>query len=544
MVRRFSRLFLCALLSLSSLNVPHVSAASVATRPNIVFIITDDQRYDELGMTGHPIIKTPNIDKLAREGVLFRSFYATSAWCTPSRVNLMTGQWERNHSVAGGASGRALSREQWADTLPMVLKRAGYFTGLIGKVNVPGVRQTDVDYYCGSDDTALGFYPREFKTGSALFKGAKVDTQIEVLGEVAEDFLGTDDGFYQRSLPAMQKYLGRRPKDKPFLLYLAVEVPHGTGTRTMEQRPTDDALYRTAYRDQIEQMPLVPGYVARKDVKAPKLPKEIYSGVQSESYNHRFTPELLREQQVRNCQTITGVDRLIGRLRQKLSELGVLDNTIFVFTSDQGIMYGEWGYGGKCLLYEPAIHSPLIIYDPRPGAPRGRQISEQMAVMPDLAPTILDLCGLTPPPRMQGRSLVLLMQGKKVSWREDIFLECLMLSQDYPLVQGVRGKRWKYMRYWPIRPVPADYREILNLGLQGEKPDYEELYDLQNDPTEQRNLAADPQYRARMEQMRKRVNELLRESLGRKPEALLPSITRQAWQSEMKDYYQALEIKP
>lgn len=544
MIRQFTCFLLCAVQLFSALGILPLNATAAPRRPNIVFIVTDDQRYDELGVTGHPVIKTPNIDRMAREGVLFRSFYATSTWCTPSRVNLMTGQWERNHAVAGGANNRALSREQWNDTLPMVLKHAGYFTGLIGKVNVPGVRQSEVDYYCGSDDTALGFYPKEFKTGAVLFKGAKVDTQIEVLGEAAEDFLGTDTGFYERSLPAMQRYLGRRPKDKPFLLYLAVEVPHGTGTRTMEQRPTDDELYRTAYRDQLAQMPLVPGYVARKEVKAPKLPKEIYSGVQSESYNHRFTPELLREQQVRNCQTITGVDRLIGRLQQKLAALGQLDNTIFVFTSDQGIMYGEWGYGGKCLLYEPAIHSPLIIYDPRPGAQRGRQISEQMAVMPDVAPTLLEMCGLKPPARMQGRSLVPRMRGKKVAWREDIFLECLMLSQDYPLVQGVRGKRWKYMRYWPIRPVPADYREVLNLGLQGEPPAYEELYDLQNDPTEQRNLATDSQHRAQMRRMQKRVNELLRESLGRKPEAPLPSIPRTEWQSEMKDFYQAIENKP
>ena len=513
--------------------------AAQPSRPNIIFILTDDQRYDELGCTGHPFLRTPNLDALAREGVRFDQHFVTTAVCLPSRTTLVTGQWERAHTVGFGG-GRALSAAQWANTLPAVLKRAGYFTGIIGKSNIPGLRQKEVDYYCASDKTFLGFYPREQDPEfDVLFRGAKATTQIEVIGEAAEDFLGVDHGFFERSTPGMKAFLRRRSKSQPFFLYLSFEVPHGTGTRTMQQRSTDDPLYRTTYRDQLAQMPLPRNYVAWPDVRTPKLPIEIYNGEQSPSYSYRFTPEGVREQMVRNCQTITGVDRLVGRLREHLQKLGLADNTVFVFTSDHGWMHGEWGYGGKCLLYEPSIRVPLIVYDPRPGAGRG-VVSPELTLSPDVAPTLLDLCGLSVPPAMQGKSLVPLMRRDAVPWREDFFAECLMLQQNYPIVQGVRGKRWKYMRYWPIRPVPDDYRDMLNYGLRGEKPAYEELFDLETDPFEENNLASSPAHASQLQRLRIRCVELLRDALGRAPEAALPSTTTTAWRTEMKDFYQVI----
>jgi arylsulfatase A-like enzyme len=248
----------------------------------------------------------------------------------------------------------------------------------------------------------------------------------------------------------------------------------------------------------------------------------------------------VREQQVRTCQTITGIDRLIGRLRQRLVELGIAEKTILIFTSDHGLMHGEWGYGGKCLLYEPSIHVPLIIHDPRPDARRGI-VRRELAVSPDVAPTILDLCGVRPPAAMQGRSLFPLTRGADPAWRKDFFAECLMLGQNYPLVMGVRGERWKYMRYWPYQPAPDDYREVLNLGLKGESPAYEELFDLQSDPTERTNLATRAEHGAQLAAMRRRCVELQREALGRAPEAPLQSGTVQDWKTDMAEYYSTVK---
>ncbi|MCU0873298.1 MAG: sulfatase-like hydrolase/transferase, partial [Pirellulaceae bacterium] len=292
----------------------------------------------------------------------------------------------------------------------------------------------------------------------------------------------------------------------------------------------DDALYRTAYRDVESQMPLPPGYTAEADVKTPKLPLDVYSGKQIASYDYRRTPETLREQRVRVCQTVTGIDRVVGQILEQLKRLGQADNTIIVYSSDNGILHGEHGYGGKCLLYDPSIRVPLIIRDPRlPADRRGRRVKE-LVVSQDVAPTILDLCGIATPGGMQGRSLRPLLWGEPVEWRSDFFCESLILLQDYPVIQGVRSLDWKYIRYWPNRNAPEDYRGLLNLGLNGESPAYEELFHLAADPLEQSNLASDPKQAARLQAMRTRCVELVRETRG-DPQAL-PTIPIAEWADE------------
>ncbi len=508
---------------------------SRAPRPNVVIIFTDDQRYDQLGCTGHPVIRTPHLDRLAAEGALFDRAFVTSPICAPSRAILVSGQWERKSTV-GFANNRAFSRAQWEQTVFGVLRREGYFTGLIGKSNIMGMRQDAVDYYCGSDNTALSFYPKEHTAENRfLFRGAKADTQTEVIEEAVNDFLGVDTGFYERSDPRLRRYLGRRPNDRPFFLYVPLEVPHGTGTRTMEQRPTDDELYRTAYRDDPRLPVIPPNYVSVWQWRSAKLPASVYGGEQGPTYGWRATPEALREQHIRDAQTIEGVDRFVGRLRDHLQRLGVLDNTIFIFASDHGLMHGEWGYGGKALAYEPSIHIPMIVHDPRIGRSAGRR--PELVVTADIAPTVLDLCGIPVPEVMQGRSLAPLLRGENVAWRKDFLIENFFVSQGYPLVQAVRGTRWKYIRYWPNQAKPDDYREFLNLGLVGPPAIFEELYDLDSDPHENRNLATAPAYADELATWRRRCNELVRETLARDPDAPLPSQTWASWREEMKEYY-------
>jgi arylsulfatase A-like enzyme len=518
----------CALLAallLAPLAAPHAGAAP-KQKPNIIFILADDQRFDELGCTGHPLIKTPNIDRLAREGALFGNSFVSSASCLPNRASLLTGQWERRHTV-GWNSGSALSRDQWAKTFPMVLKQNGYVTAYLGKNHMPGLRYWDFDYYYGNRLGHLGFYP---KAAQPIFRNATADTQPEILGEGAVNFLEADPRFVERAGERAGVFLRERPKDQPFFLYVCFNVPHGAGTGSMRQRPTDDALYRTTYRDLESQMPLPPGYIAEADVKTPKLPPDIYSGKQISSYDYRRTPEALREQRVRVCQTVTGIDRVVGQILEQLKRLGQADNTIIVYSSDNGILHGEHGYGGKMLLYEPSIRVPLIIHDPRlPSKQRGRRVKE-LVVSQDVAPTILDLCGIAAPASMQGRSLRPLLWGEPVEWRSDFFCESLMLLQDYPVIQGVRSADWKYTRYWPNRETPEDYRKLLNLGLNGESPAYEELFHLAADPLEQSNLASDPKHTSQLAAMRTRCVELVRETRG-DPQAL-PSMLVAEWANE------------
>ena len=519
------------LLVLLSIPLARVGAAGP---PNVVFLLADDQRADELGCAGHPVVRTPHLDRLAREGVLFRNAFVSSASCMPNRTSLLTSQWERRHSV-GWNSNSALSAEQWAATLPMVLKRAGYTTAYLGKNHTPGLRFWDFDYYYGNRLGHLGFYP---KTAQPIFQNATADTQPEILGEGAAHFLSADTRFVERAGNQAAVFLRERAREKPFFLYVCFNVPHSAGTRSMKQLPADDALYRTAYRDVEAQMPLPLGYIAEKDVRKPKLPPEIYSGVQIGSYDYRRTPEALREQRVRICQTVTGIDRIVGQLLEQLGRLGLAENTIFVYSADNGILHGEHGYGGKCLLYEPAIRVPLIIHDPRqPAGKRGR-FSDELVVSQDVAPTILDLCGVPVPASMQGRSLRPLLNGRMEGWRRDFFCESLILLQDYPVIQGVRSAEWKYIRYWPNRKTPADYRDLLNLGLGGEPPAYEELFHLAADPLESTNVASDPGHGAHLAEMRVRCTELLREARG-KPDTL-PTIPIAEWAAEAPEEWRGV----
>jgi arylsulfatase A-like enzyme len=486
------------------------AAGAIKQKPNIVFILADDQRMDELGCTGHPLMKTPNIDRLAGEGALFDNSFCSSASCLPNRTSLLTGQWERRHTV-GWNSGSGLSREQWAKTFPMVLKQNGYFTAYIGKNHTPGLRSWDFDYYYGNRQGHLSFYP---KGGQAIFRNAAADTQPEILGEGATNFLEANPRFVEGAGDLAHVFLRERPKDKPFFLYVCFNVPHMAGTLSMRQRPEDDELYRTAYRDVQSQMPLPPGYIAKADVQEPKIP--LYD--QSRGYNYIATPETMHEQSVRICQTMTGIDRVVGQIQEQLQRLGQADNTIIVYSSDNGHLHGEHGYGGKCLLYEPSIRVPLIIYDPRlPADQRGRRV-EELVVSQDVAPTLLDLCGIAAPDSMQGRSLSPFLHGQQIEWRRDFFAESLILLQDYPLIQSVRNAEWKYIRYWPnpikSKSLSSDYRKLLNLGLNGETPDYEELFNLAADPLEQKNLATDPEHAPQLAAMRARCTELLRETRG------------------------------
>ena len=508
------------------------AAGTTRQKPNIVFILADDQRMDELGCTGHPLMKTPNIDRLAREGVLFENSFCSSASCLPNRTSLLTGQWERRHTVGWNSPG-ALSREQWDKTFPMVLKQNGYVTAYIGKNHTPGLRCWDFDYYYGNRQGHLGFYP---KPTQAIFNNAAADTQPEILAEGAGNFLETNPRFVEGAGDLADVFLRERAKDKPFFLYVCFNVPHAAGTLSMKQRPEDDELYRTAYRDVKAQMPLPPGYIAEADVKEPKIPLFPKSG-----YAYRATPEGMREQGVRISQTVTGIDRVVGQIQEQLQRLGQADNTIIIYSSDNGILHGEHGYGGKCLLYDPAIRVPLIIYDPRlPAEQRGRRVKE-LVVSQDVAPTILSFCGIATPETMQGRSLSPLLRGEPVEWRRDFFAESLIQLQDYPLIQGVRNTDWKYIRYWPnrVKRMPKDYRELLNLGLNGEAPAYEELFHLAADPLEQKNLATDPEHAAQLAAMRARCIELLRETRG-DPQSL-PTIPNAQWaKEEAPDDWKAL----
>lgn len=517
------------------------------TPPNIVFILADDMRWDYLGCMGaNKIVKTPNLDALAKRGTLFSNGFVTTAACMPSRTTIMSGQYERRHGVTFG-SGSAMTEEAFSQTYPMLLKKAGYFCGYVGKNHTPigmskkgfgfksGHMEKEFDYWYGNHGH-MTFYPKN-KKSREIYRNAKADTQIEIIQE------GTDNFFEQNpEFAGTKSFLRERPKDNPFCLQINFNVPHSSGTGSMKQLPADPELYRSAYRDQIDQMPEPNNYVAFKDIKTPKIPRNVYNGKYIESYNFVKKPDDLRERQVRTCQTVTGIDNLVGKVIDTLKSEGVTDNTIVIFTSDHGLQHGEHGLGGKVLLYEDSLHIPIIIYDPRLRKSHGRKV-EKIALTVDLAPTILELTGKAIPDRMQGSSLKPLMQGDKVSWRKDFFCENMFMGQNYPRVEEVRSNEWKYIRYFD---KTRDQHHILSLiaSIQGEKPVYEELYHLTNDPGEMKNLAADEKYKNTLEDFRLRCDKLLKEAKGDNslPDTHVSKFKNSKFRSEVEQQYKALKL--
>ncbi|RMD83169.1 MAG: arylsulfatase, partial [Lentisphaerae bacterium] len=365
--------------------------------------------------------------------------------------------------------------------------------------------------------------------GGAIYRNASLDTQVEVFTEGVMNFLDPSRKFIESATHPLPV----RPQDRPFCLCVTFNLPHGVGTGNMQLRPSDDELYKSAYRDRFDEMPLPKTYRAWSSIRQPRLPRHVYNGIYLPQYDYVKEPYFLRERQVRTCQTITGIDRFVGLLMEKLEELNLAGNTIIVFSTDHGLHHGEHGLGGKCFLYEEDTHIPLIIYDPRLPEHRRGQVIDRFALVPDLAPTVLELCGITPPSTMQGRSLRPLMHGEDVNWRTEFMTEQLMDIQNYPRSESLRTERWKYIRYFKRTEDPAqegflfrgtldDYITCLYSTVEDEEPVYEELFDLENDPWEEHNLCLDQHPPAILDELRERLNRHIRDRLPANSPATVP----------------------
>lgn len=501
-------------------------------RPNIIFILTDDQRYDSLGLTGDKLVQTPSIDQLAADGTFFANATVTSAICTPSRACYFLGQYERKHGINFN-SGTALAPAAWVLSYPVQLRDHGYFTGYVGKNHVPigdkgyatGLIEKSFDFWYGGHGH-LSFYPKKVHR---IFGSASADTQPEILSEGAESFLQTDADF----IAGAETFLKRRPAGQPFCLTIAFNVPHAAGTGTMKLLPSDPELYRTTYRDQADGIAFPKSYVAKDHVKIPRLPPDLlYTQFRQHSYDYVDAPDTLRERIIRETQTITGIDHVVGAVRAALARIGAAKNTIIVFSSDHGIMHGEFGLGGKALNYEECLRIPMIVMDPRlPLNHHGRR-SMALAESIDIAPTLLDYAGIVVPSAMQGLSLRPLVEGTQEKLRDSSFAENLWSTFfGNPRIESVRTSEWKYIRYfrndrtlyagmteknaYAARPeFTAAYAGWLTASIKGEQPVYEELYHLASDPHEITNLAASPLYADVLMRLRRECQRLVTAAKG------------------------------
>ena len=475
--------FFAFLISLFS--VLNVALSATETRPNIIFLLTDDQRDNTFGGMGHPFVKTPNIDKLLKQSVRFKNTYIAEPVCSPSRVSYLTGMHERVHGI-GFTSSYQLTEQQWEHTYPALLRKAGYHTGFIGKIGIEyytfkGNADEKFDYWWGHDGWTK-FLPKDFKAGSTLpYHKAKANIITPIMGEAMTDFLS------------------QIPDDKPFSLSVSFNVPHGSQTTSMYPdypdwrkmtRPANEnpklqghPFYDKLYRDLDIKIPQATGTDPHQYI--PKFIQDQDQGRRNRTYQYSYTKETCLEHHIRYYQTITGLDHILGGLVADLKKRNLMDNTVIIFGSDHGLLMGEYGMGGKALLYDLASKIPCFIYDPTLDAcKRGRVVSELISSL-DIPKTILDYAGVESTDFMTGSSLRPLLEGNAENWRKELFLESLYTGRDTPFQEGMRMGKWKYIRMFD---APGKYNES-HVDFTDKDPAFEMLFDLEADPGEMNNLA-------------------------------------------------------
>ena len=532
------------------------STLSGQPRPNIIFILTDDQSYGYMGCTGNKMVQTPHLDQLAGEGTLFTNAYITSGICTPSRISILLSQFERKHNVNFN-SGTSISPEAWAQSYPVILRKAGYYTGWVGKNHAPvgeggyesGLMEKSFDYwYAGHGH--LTFYPKE---RHAIFNDAKSDTQVEVIEEGIQDFLDPNEVKMDSAI----QFLDHRPVDQPFMLSICFNLPHSAGTRTMKMKASDDAIYKTLYRKL--KIPLPKNYIAKSNIKTPKLPSDLFKVENRQTgYDYVDTPDSLIEIYIRQLQSMTGIDRLVGNLRKKLQTLGIDENTIIIFSSDHGLFMGEYGIGGKALCYQKVTHVPLIIYDPRVPENAKGQVSDALVQSIDIAPTMLAMAKIEIPSGFQGNDMSPLVYGNQEPIRSYIFTENLWSTQfGNPRCEAIQDKEWKYIRYYRNDNLPALqkiktakelgmnintmlyavhdsdialYRSFIESPIHGETPVYEELYHLKVDPLESNNLIQQATYHEELTRLRSAWTEAIKNARGEGN----PKVVRYTYDSKLE----------
>ena len=428
------------------------AAASHAKPLNVVVLYADDWRHDTLGCAGNPVVKTPVLDALAKQSVRFTHNCVTTSICGVSRATLLTGQWMSRH----GNEAFAMFKTPWAQTYPGLLREHGYHLGHIGK------------WHNGKFPAANFDFARAY-SGTHWIKQPD-STLIHVTQKNENDAL---------------EFLKTRPKDKPFCLTLAFFATHAEDGNPKQYLPQPQSM--DLYKDIT-----IPTPATSSDEFFHKLPPFIAND-KNEGRNRwtwRFnTPERYQEYMKNYYRLATEVDATCGRVLAELEAQGLAQETLVIFTTDNGYFHAEHGLADKWYPHQESIRVPLIIRDPRMDKKRAGTTNDDFTLNVDLAPTILAATGIPAPATMQGRDIApLYLDAQKPAWRTEFFYEHATIKNIHfiPSSQALVRKTEKLL-LWP------DFQ-------------YEELFDLQTDPGETDNIIAKNKDRA--EQMRQRFEEL------------------------------------
>ena len=445
-------------------NQPALPQLANAKPRNIVFILSDDHRYDAMGFMGHPFLQTPHMDGLAKNGVHFRNAFVTTALCSPSRASILTGLYAHRHRVVDNQNPVPAGTTFFSQHL----QRAGYDTAYIGKWHMGGE----------SDDPQPGFNHWVSFRGQGSYRPNKNGLNVDGKRVPQKGYITDEITDYA------VEWLKGRSTSKPFMLYFSHKAVH--------------ADFVPAERHS--------GRYANSPFRAPKTmdpasttgtptwvknQRSSWHGIDYAYHSRLDVAQYYRQY----AETLLALDESIGRVLDALRQKGLLDSTLVIYMGDNGFMFGEHGLIDKRTAYEESMRVPMLMQCPELFA-AGTQVDQVVANI-DIAPTLLEAAGLQAPPNLDGRSFLRLARGERMPWREGLLYEYYWEKAfpHTPTMHALRAQRFKYIRYQGIW-------------------DTDELYDLETDPVESRNLIRDPQHSERVREMNRRLFTILEDTQG------------------------------
>ena len=436
------------------------SLARAADKPNIVFLFADDQNTLSVGCYGNPEVQTPNMDGLARDGMTFDRHYNTTAICMGSRTNVMTGMYE--YKTGTNFEHGNMKPEIWQKSYPILLRQAGYFTAFAGKF---GFEVEGKGFNCESDFDMWGGGPVQ-----TFYETSKNQS----MAKYAKEYPHSTLSYGAFGQDAIRTAVGQK---KPFCLSISFKAPH----KPAEPDPKFDHIYA----GKTFTKPANFGRAAGEHFSPQSKQGRQYPRFSDWGYDTNYDRVMAKY-----FQQVYAIDVAVGMIREELTKQGVADNTVIIYTSDNGYICGAHGYGSKVLPMEESSRVPLMIYDPR-NPNSGKQLrSPALTGNIDFAPTMLELAGLPIPENMDGVSLLPLLKNPNSDVREQLALMNLY-GPEPTRSFSVVTKNSKYNYWW--------------YGDDEMEPT-EELFDLSNDPLELTNAALDPDAAAQLASMRRRYD--------------------------------------
>ena len=439
-----------------------------AEKPNIVFFFTDDQTSSVLGCYGHPLVKTPNIDRLAREGTRFANAFVSQSICWVSRTTILTGLTGRSYGVPGNHD---MAKPEAVEKLYTdYLRDAGYRTGFAGKWH------------------------------AKMPKGWKAQDHFDVFHPIGRNpfYKNQEDGSLRHETELIVdqgiEFLENQPNGKPFALNMWFNACHAEDG---DRRPGIGHFPWPRAMD---------GMYEEDEISLPKLndpkifdsqPDFLKTTINRERFYWRWnTDERYRINMRAYFRMVSGIDNAIGRFVKALKAKGLAENTIIVYTADNGYHMGNRGFAGKWSHYEESLRVPMVVFDPRVRGKARGQVRQETVLNLDLPSTFLSWAGVEIPERYQGKTFDrLVSETTRIAWREYSFHEHFAVRHRIPAFEGMRGERFKYVRYV-------------------DEKNYEFLHDLKDDPNELMNLAGNSKYKNTLQKMRKLTDQRVKELGG------------------------------